>query len=800
MRKIDFNEAQFSFDPSKIEKIKKVNIESEIIGQQRAVDAINMGLKLQAPGFNIFVMGSSGTGRRTTITELAKKLKPNYKELTDIAYVHNFKKQLEPDALFFPGGEGATFKTKLKQAISKIVSSGSTLVHSESYLTAANRLINEGSSRETELLMSFEAKTKEAGFKFVQIKQEGAPSSFDLNPIVNGNEVSFLELRELVEQKAITQKEFETIKKNYYRCVESMNELFDAIKANQEDTQKRLDELLDGSVKPIIDENLKPLFASVKTFEKKFKTNGKEYCEKITQFLTAVSSDLKTRTYTFTHNFKNANQKKRFLAKYDINIVCENSVDKDYLITENLPTFSNLFGTIESSSANDIGFSDAHMRIAAGAVHKAFGGYLVLRFSDLIADEDSYFYLKRVLQSGKIEIQISPSSNNPTSIFKPVAIPANFKVILIGEENTYDAIYQTDADFSKLFKICAEFSPVMLRTDENEAAFLSLVERMAKNYAIKKIDNSGYASLLAYACKLAGSRQFLSTQFAKISDILLQASLIAEESGAKTINDAIIARTLERVRFFSSLPEQEYLEELRCGILFLTVAGKKIGSINGLAVQDRGYFSFGIPEVITAQSSPGETGVINIETEVGFSGEIYDKAHLIISSLLKNTYARDTKLSVDASVCFEQSYGMVEGDSASCAEFIALLSSIAEIPIRQDLAITGSLNQHGDVQPIGGVSEKIAGFFNACKILGFTGTQGVVIPEANVQDLFLPDEILQAIKAETFTVYTATKIDEVVTLFTERSTEEISAAVKKRLTGFNRVMKKLVSLEKEEKK
>ena len=406
--------------------------------------------------------------------------------------------------------------------------------------------------------------------------------------------------------------------------------------------------------------------------------------------------------------------------------------------------------------------------------------------------------MKRVLQSGKIEIQISPSSNNPSSIFKPVAIPANFKVILIGDEDTYDVIYQSDADFSKLFKICAEFSPVMVRSEKNEAAFISLVERMVKSYAVKKIDNSGYASLLAYACKLAGSRKFISTQFAKIADVILQASLIANESEAKTINDAIISQTLERVRFFSSLPEQEYLEELRCGILSLTVEGKKIGSVNGLAVQDRGYFSFGVPEVITAQSSPGEMGVINIETEVGFSGEIYDKAHLIISSLLKNTYARDTKLSVDASVCFEQSYGMVEGDSASCAEFLVLLSSIAEVPIRQDLAVTGSLNQLGDVQPIGGVSEKIVGFFNACKIIGYTGTQGVIIPEANVQDLFLPDEVLQAIKDGTFNIYAAKKIDDVVALFTERSTEEICTAVKKRLTEFNRVMKKLASVEKSE--
>ncbi|MEL3909262.1 MAG: AAA family ATPase [Treponemataceae bacterium] len=795
MRKIGYKEAGFSFSSSKIDKLKKITIDTEIIGQKRAVEAIKMGLKLKAPGFNIFVMGGSGTGRRTTVTELAKKLKPDYKDLTDIAYVYNFKKQLEPDAIFFPAGEGAEFRSKLKQAIGKIVSTGASLVRSESYLTSVNRIINESNAHETELLINFEAKTKAAGFKLVQVKQEGAPNSFDLTPIYEGVETNFLELRDLVEQKKLLSKDFDTIKENYYKCFESMNGLFDAIQINQEKTQEKLEKLLQDSVKPIISKNLKPIFDKAKTFEKKFKPDEKNLYEKIITFLKNIKTDLENKAFTFTHNFKNHNQKKKFLSKYDINLICENSIEKDYLITENLPTFSNLFGSIESSSTQEPSVIDAHMRISPGAVHKAFGGFLVLRFSDLIADEDSYFYLKRVLQSGKIEIQTSPSSNIPAGMFKPVPIPANFKVILIGDENTYDVVYQADGDFSKLFKICAEFSPVMLRNEENEAAFVALVERIAKKHKIKKIDNSGYASLLAFACKLSGSRKFISTRFASISDVLLQASLIAEEISAPSINEEVITKTLARQRFFSSLPEQEYLEELKCGIVFLSVEGKKIGSVNGLAVQERGYFSFGVPEVITAQSSPGENGVINIETEVGFSGEIYDKAHLIISSLLKNTYAKDIKLSVDASICFQQSYGMIEGDSASCAEFLVLVSSIAQIPLRQDLAITGSLNQHGDVQPIGGVSEKVEGFFNACKILGFTGTQGVVIPEANVQDLFLSDEVLQAIKDGIFTIYSVEKIDEVVSIFTETKASVISEAIKTRLGQFNRVMTKLVSIE-----
>lgn len=796
MKKITATEASFCIPTSEISKLKNLKVNSNIVGQDRAVSAIKMGLGLKRSGFNIFVMGLSGTGRRTAIAELLKDYKPNYAELMDIAYVYNFKKRLEPDALFFPGGEGPAFKTELNTSIAKIITDCTACMRSESYLTKVNRIINESNTVESELLINFEIKMKEKGFKFIQIKQDDSPASFDLTPLIDGKETGFQDLKEMVEQKKMKKSEFNAIKENYYKCMETMNELFDSIKNNQDATQNKLYNLLQDSIKPIVAAGLKPVIDKAKSFEKKYAKDGAEYVKKITDFLQNIEKDIQKKAHTFITGFKNANQKKRFLTKYDINLVCENSADKNYVITENLPTFANLFGTIENTSVNEISMTDAHMRISPGAVHRANGGFLILRFEDLLTEENTYFYLKRVLQAETIEIQIPPTGNNPSSIFKPVAIPATCKIILIGDANSYDSMYQTDPDFPKLFKICAEFSPVMLRTEENEAAFIALIDKLTAKHGIPKMTTTGYARLIEYACKLSGSRKFLSTQFAKISDILVQAAVVAEREHAKSLDAKIISQTLDEVRFLSSLPEQEYLNELKCGIIFLQASGKKVGSINGLAVQDRGYFSFGVSEVITAQSSPGESGVINIETEVGFSGEIYDKAHLIISSLLKNTYAKNTQLSVDASICFEQSYGMIEGDSASCAEFLALLSSLSNIPFRQDLAITGSLNQHGDVQPIGGVSEKIQGFFTTCKIIGFTGTQGVVIPEANIQDLFLNEEISQAIREKKFFLYAVKHIDEAVKLFADCRISDIEKAVKQNLQQFNQVMRKLVKIEK----
>lgn len=796
MRKLSFHEAEFRFSLEKIEKLKSLGTKSEIIGQQRALKALEMGLGLKASGFNIFVMGDSGTGRRTAINKVLADFKVNYKNVCDIAYVYNFQNPFEPDAIFFPAAKGLSFKRSLKQALNDVLDMTVSLSCSESYLTKSNRILSESNAIETRLLLDFESEMSDRGFRLVQIKQEGVPSSFDLNPIIDGKDVSFSDLQEKLEHAEISEKDFRSLKEKYYTCLEDMNGFFDKIKANQAVCKEKLKNLLYASVEPIIASCLKPLFEKVKGFELLFVKDGKENCEKLRVFLQNIEKNLIETVQVFYKGFKQSANKKKFLAKYDINVICENSSEKNYVVSENLPSFSNLFGSIDTASLTESSVRDAHMRICPGAVHRAFGGYLILRLQDLLQEEDSYFYLKRVLQSEKIEIQVSSSSNSGASVFKPKALPAKFKLIVIGEANSYDTMYETDPDFSKLFKVCAEFSSVMIRNDENELAFISFVNKIAEEHTVPTIETSAYARLLAYACELSGSRKFISTQFSKVSDLILQAALIAKRKSSKTIDEAIITQTIKDLRFLYSLPEEEYLNELKFASVFLTVSGKKIGSINGLAVQDRGYFSFGLTERITAQSSPGETGLINIESEVGFSGEVYDKAHMIISSLLKNTYARDTKLSVDASICFEQSYGIIEGDSASCAEFLALLSSISEIPFRQDLAITGSLNQHGDVQAIGGLSEKIEGFFKVCKILGFTGSQGVVIPEANCEDLFLSDEVLKAVKEGSFSIYAIRTIDEAVEIFSDCSHEEISKAVKLRLENFNRVMKKIVSVEK----
>ncbi len=792
LKKLSVAELDFSIPPKKIRELKKLKSRSPIIGQERAVSAIQLGLNIESEGFNIFVMGASGTGRRTVLNELLKDFKPNKDEIQDIAYVYNFAKKFEPKALFFPAGKGAEFKGDLKQSINDIAKASLQLVNSESYLTAQKKLIAKNTGVESTMLAEFETKMIGEGFKLIQSKDPNDPS-VDLVPLIEGKEVDFNQIQSAVAQGKFPKKNLEKIRKRYFTGLEEMSALFETLRNKREETEQKLDLLLTDSVKPIIETKLKPVFDLAKGFDNVNAKNKKqkENTKNILAFLKTAQDDLVSKVGIYTRPFKNAGQKKAFFSRYAINLVCEHNDNKNYVVTENLPNFANLFGTIENS------LTGAHLKICPGAVHKAFGGYLILRLQDLLTEEDSWFYLKRILQSGTIEIQNPPSSNNSTNVFKPEPLPAHFKVILVGGENSYDILYQEDPDFHKLFKVCAEFDSVMLMSDKNMAALLSLADEICKNANILKFTDSGYADLIVYASKLAESRHLITTRFTKISDLITKANFIAKEKGVSKINSEILEETINHNDYLNSLIEEKFNESLKLKETLLQVSGKKTGNINGLAVQDRGYYAFGTPVTISAQASPGNAGIINIESESGLSGEIYYKAHLIISSLLRKKYTQDFPLSIEATLCFEQSYGLIEGDSASCAEFLALLSAIAQIPLRQDIAITGSLNQHGEVQPVGGVNEKIAGFFNTCEILGFTGTQGVIIPESNKNNIFLSKKILQAVKQNRFSIWTIKDIDDAIEILSGITLTEFNNAITEKLKSFNEKIKEKICLNKD---
>lgn len=741
-QKLSPDQILFSIPSETVHRLRISGAKNPIIGQDRAISAIELGLGIKADGYNIFIMGASGTGRRTILTSLLANYKANPADLQDIAYVFNFARPLEPKAIFFPAGSGASIKSTLKAAIEAIRKQGLQISKSEAFLAANKKITTVSDADENQLLADFESRMATEGFKLLQIKDDDS-RSMDLVPVLRGKTKTFDELQEQVSKGKLPAEALAAVREAYYRNLDQMSLLFATLRDKRRSTDKQIRALKAEFVNPIIDNELSALRTLC------METSNKDGLS----HLDAIKEDLLGKINVWTEPFKSPAQKKHFYGRYEMNFVCEETPGKSHVIQEEMPTFANLFGSIETAAGNEDASINGHLRLRPGAVHRASGGFLILRLQDLLLEEGAWPYLKRVLQSRKIEIQTPPAGNHVPSLIKPQPLPAKMKVIVIGGEHSYDFLYQEDPDFQKLFKVCAEFDSIMPGTNENMAKFIAFVDEFVSREKTLPFDDSGMTRLLSHAARLSEYRNMLTTRFTQISDLINEADYQARANGETIITAEVVSAAIEKRRYLQKLPEEKYADMIQDKEILLDVSGTSVGKVNGLAVHDRGYLAFGIPVVVTAQAAPGDKGVINIERESGLSGEIYDKAHLIIQGLLHRKYAREIPLALSASICFEQSYTEVDGDSASCASFFALLSAIAQVPLRQDIAITGSLNQLGDVQPVGGVPEKIEGFFDTCSILGLTGKQGVIIPRRNLNNLLTADRVQEAVKQGLFHIW-----------------------------------------------
>ena len=447
--------------------------------------------------------------------------------------------------------------------------------------------------------------------------------------------------------------------------------------------------------------------------------------------------------------------------KYRVNLVCDNSgLQRCPLVEEYHPTHTNLFGQMTSSSEY------AHLRLTSGSLLDAAGGFFVVRADKILSQEGLWESLKLYAESSSFIVR---GQNDKNSTFiRPVTSAVATKIILIGSDELYDKLCDSDDEFLRLFKVSAEFDFSMPATDENIRGTIAyLLDITAKNTQIP-ISNSAICQLLVYSSRYAEMREELTTKLSFLGDLVSEANYVAEREGRTEIDAYCINRAIEERDFANSLTEDKINQEIQSGEMVISLEGTKTGVINGLAVMDRGLASFGTPTVISVSVAPGSEGIVNIEHEAGLSGEIHDKGLLILQGYLRKQYARTFPLSVYAGICFEQSYAEVDGDSASSAELFALLSAIGELPVRQDIAVTGSVNQLGDIQPVGGINEKIAGFFAICSLMGLTGRQGVIIPRQNIKTLILPDKVLSAIEAGKFHIYPISTIDEGMEILTLR--------------------------------
>ena len=730
-----------------------------IIGQERALKALKLGVDLRSPGYNIFIAGLSGTGKATTVKKMLETISNNCPSLYDYAYVNNFKDGDHPLLLKFQVGKAKLFKQDYSSTIDILKRKIPQALESDSYISRKKKIVSHYNEKEQAIMTAFDDKLRKENFSLGQVKV-GEVARPEIFPVINQKQVPVYQLEELVKQGKLSEENAKQIIKKYTDYQQDLHSLFKKGLQISEEFQDKLSKLeretAEVVVKGVI-ENLRE------------KYDDKKILEYIDQAEESILSDiqifkgLKPEGDTTPEGFQID-----YFKEYEVNIILDNSETKDCpVIIETSPNYVNLFGTIEKVYDGKGGWYSDFTKIKAGSLLKASGGYLVLNVKHLFEEPGVWRNLKRVLTYRKLEIQDSHNYFQlAPSILKPEPIEIETKVILIGNEYIYSLLAGYEDDFKKIFKVKADFDYEIKRTDEILIEYARVIKKLIKEENLLEFDKSAIAYLVEIGAKFAGNKNKLTARFSQIADIAREANFWAVDDGFNIVGAAHIKKAYEFAKERHGLLESKVNDMIVEGMVLIDTEGERIGQINGLAVYDADFYSFGRPTRITATVSLGGGSIINVEREAGMSGRHYNKGVLIISGYFRETFGQNTPLSFNANLVFEQSYGTVDGDSASCAEIYALLSTLSGLPIRQYIAVTGSLNQKGDVQPIGGVNEKIEGFFDVCKLHGLNKKHGVIIPVQNIQELMLREEIIEAVEKKEFHIYAISRIEEGIEILT----------------------------------
>jgi lon-related putative ATP-dependent protease len=725
----------------------------EIIGQERAARALKFGLGIKEHGFNIYAAGLPGTGRTTAVKNFLEEVARTQPAPSDWCYVNNFSNEYTPKALKLPPGKGKAFQKDMKSFIDEAKRAIPKAFESEEYSAKREATIKTLESQSKALIDDLNKKAQQEGF-VIQSTRIG----LILVPIIKGKPVGEKEF------VALPQKVKDEIEKNRERLG---SELRSAMRQFADMDRKVHDEI-EKVNRNVALYAIDHLIADVAEKYKELPDVGNYLKDVQTDILDNVSQFMKEPETQQQVPFPLPLMKESPFRKYEVNVVVDNSdAEGAPVITESNPTYQNLFGRIESEAQFGALTTDFTM-IRRGSLHRANGGYLVLPVEGLLVNPLSYDSLKRALRNGHIVIEEAQEriAFISTKSLKPEPMPLNVKVILIGDPILYQKLYTLDREFSELFKVKADFDTTMERTDENMKQYAAFVCTLCQKENLRHLDGSGLAKLIEHSSRLAEDQAKLSTQFAEIADIVREANFYASQESSETVTGDHVRKAIEEKTYRSKLIQEKIQEMIKREILLIDTKTTAVGQVNGLSVVSLGDFAFGIPSRVTVSVGLGREGVVDIEREAEMGGPIHTKGVLILSGYLNEKYAQDKPLSLSARLVFEQNYEGVEGDSASSTELYAILSALSSLPIKQCLAVTGSVNQKGEVQAIGGVNEKIEGFFEVCKAKGLTGQQGVMIPESNVQNLMLKEEILDAVNQEKFHIYSVSTIDQGIEILT----------------------------------
>ena len=725
-----------------------------IIGQERAVSALDFGLGIHEPGFNIYVSGEPGIGKMTAVRAFLENKSKTRPAPRDWCYVDNFSDHDQPRALSLPAGRGRALQQDMRSLVERLRRDVQRAFESDEYTSKRDDLVKEAEVGRNAILGELRAAAHRNGLG-VQITPYGIVSM----PLIDDHPITTEDFEKLPEQKQAELRHVgDVFQSEAQEAMRAVRELDRGIQEKLRELNQRVANF--NVAGPMDDLRLK--YNDLPEVVAYFDAAQADVLERIDLFITPPGA--KTEESPAQPLW----MRELPFRRYQVNVLVDNDGRQGApVIVELNCSYPNLFGRVEKENQMGALYTDFTM-VKPGALHRANGGYLVLPIEDLLRNGYSWEGLKRALRSGEVGIEELAEQLGlySSKSIKPQPIPLTIKVLLVGRPPYRQLLSAYDEDFAELFKVKADFDTEMPLSDDNTQRVLRFVRMLCGREGLRHLDAPAAALLLEHSARMADDQTRLSTHFGELADSVREASYWAERENAPLIGRAHIAAALEHRRFRAGLAQDRLREMITRGALLIDVKGEAIGQVNGLSVLSVGDFAFGNPSRITASIEPGRRGIIDIEREVALGGPIHSKGILILSGYLAHRFGGDKPIALEARLVFEQSYAGVEGDSASSAELYALLSALSSLPVRQGIAVTGSVNQHGQVQAIGGVNEKIEGFFDVCAAFGLTGDQGVIIPASNLQNLMLREDVVAAMGDGRFRIWAIKTIDEGIEILT----------------------------------
>jgi lon-related putative ATP-dependent protease len=723
---------------------------TEIIGQERAVEALEFGLGMKSAGFNLYVSGPVGTGKGTLVRQMVKRLARAAPAPSDWCYVNNFQDASRPLGLSFPAGQGCAFKREMAAFIESLRRDIPGAFESKKYLDAKAKLHEDTEGKKKSLFRDLTELSRTRGFGF-----EETPAGFGLVPLKAGHTMTGEEMEAMTEPE---QQDLTERRKTLEGEIREFHVRIHGLEKEAEQEIRNLDRQVVANV-----------------LEGRYETLRRTYQDlpEVSAFLERVRDDIIRHYKDFlphegpTFTIPGLEMRRPDLTRYLVNLIVEHDPTGGApVIDESHPTYTNLIGKIERRAHMGVMYTD-FTEIRTGAVLQANGGYLIVTALDMLRQPFSWDALKRVIKTGAVKIE-DPGEfyGFATAGLRPEPIPVNVKIIMVGPPVIYHLLQAYEEDFAKLFKVKSDFDTEVVRSERQDRQYARFIAKLCREEGLPHFGADAVAEIIRQGLRFADRHDRLSLRFSLVSDLIRESGYWAKKEGHAFVTRSDVDAAVTHKRHRSNLAEHWIQDDIKEGTLMVDLDGEVVGQINGLSVHQLGDYSFGRPTRITARTYVGTRGVIDIQREAELAGMVHSKGVMTLAGYLAGKFAGSHPFAMTASLTFEQTYSEVEGDSAAVAELIAILSSLADLPIHQWLAVTGSVNQLGEIQPIGGVNEKIEGFFESCSRRGLTGKQGVIIPARNTKHLALRREVVEAVESGQFSVYAVNTVEEAVELLT----------------------------------